>query len=161
MVGVGGQLAAGLRHAGRSVGHARQQQAELVRQQLLAGHGVHAEGRERLHHGVVAVGQRRVGVVARLVVVVLDVQAGQLGVLDAQLATGRVDVLSVKRLRTASEGRYGKTKNDIVSNVRVEHGGERGSRTDEGGFVCSAGILSDLKFKSWSGRRMTRMTKMT
>lgn len=98
VVRVGGQLPAGLRNAGRTVGHAGQQQTELVRQQLLAGHGVHAECRQRFHHRVVAVGQRRVGVVARLVVVIFDVQAGQFRVLDAQLAARRVYVLPVQGL---------------------------------------------------------------
>jgi len=99
VVRVGGQLPAGLRYAGRAAGHAGQQQAELVWQQLLTGHGVHAECGQRLHHRVVAVGQRRVGVIARLVVVVLHVQAGQFRVLDAQLATRRVYVLPVQGLR--------------------------------------------------------------
>lgn len=101
-----GQLTAGLRHAGRAVGHAGQQQAELMGQQLLAGHGVHAERGQRLHHRVVAVGQRRVRVVARLVVVVLDVQAGQFRVLDAQLAARRVYVLAVQRLRANKTSLY-------------------------------------------------------
>lgn len=69
-----------------------------MRQQLVAGHRVHAERRQRFHYRVVAVGQRRVGVVARLVVVVLDVQTGQFRVLDAQLAARRVYVLAVQRL---------------------------------------------------------------
>lgn len=77
MVGVGGHLPAGLRDSGPGVRHARQEQAELMGQQLAAGHGVHAERRERFHYRIVAVGQRRVGVIARLVVVVLDVETGQ------------------------------------------------------------------------------------
>lgn len=84
VVRVGGQLSPSLRDAGRgSVGHAGQQQTELMRQQLVAGHRVHAERRQRFHYRVVAIGQRRVGVVARLVVVVLYVQTGQFRVLDA------------------------------------------------------------------------------
>ena len=42
-------------------------------------------------------GKGRVGVVARLVVVVLHVQVGQLGVLNPQGAAGVVDVLTVQR----------------------------------------------------------------
>lgn len=83
VVAVGGQLSAGLGQSGGGVRHAGQQQAELVRQQLVTGHRVHAQGGQRFHYRVVAVGQRRVGVVARFVVVVLDVEAGQFRVLDA------------------------------------------------------------------------------
>ena len=46
-------------------------------------------------HSRLASGKGRVGVVARLVVVVLHVQVGQLGVLDPQGAAGVVDVLTV------------------------------------------------------------------
>lgn len=98
MVRVGGQLPTGLWDAGGGVGHAGQKQAELMWQQLVASHRVHAECGQRFHYRVVAVGQRRVRVVARLVVVVLDVQAGQFRVLDAQLAARRVNVLAVQRL---------------------------------------------------------------
>ena len=47
---------------------------------------------------VVASGQRRVRVVAALVVVVLDVQAAQFRVFNAQRATRIVYVLTVQRL---------------------------------------------------------------
>lgn len=99
VVGVGGQLPAGLGNPVRRAGHAGQEQAELVGQQLVAGHGVDAERRQRFHYRVVAVGQRRVRVVPRLVVVVLDVQARQFRVFDAQFAARRVYVLTVQRLQ--------------------------------------------------------------
>lgn len=46
--------------------------------------------------------QRGVGVVARLVVVVLHVEARHLGVVDAQRAAAVVDVLPVQSLLTSS-----------------------------------------------------------
>ena len=49
--------------------------------------------------GAVAGGERGVGVVAALVVVVLDVERLQLAEVDAQRAAAVVDVLSVQRLR--------------------------------------------------------------
>lgn len=57
-----------------------------------AAHGTHGA----VQAGV-ARGQARVGVVAALVVVELDVQVGQLRVLDAQGAARVVDVLAVER----------------------------------------------------------------
>ena len=48
-------------------------------------------------HSRLASGKGRVRVVARLVVVVLHVQVGQLGVLNPQGAAGVVDVLTVQR----------------------------------------------------------------
>lgn len=54
--------------------------------------------------GRVAVRQRRIRVVSRFVVVVLDVQTGQLGKLDAQRTARIVYILAVQRLRTKSVG---------------------------------------------------------
>jgi len=82
MVSAGGQLPAGLRKSSSGTWHSGQQQTELMGQQLIASHRVHAECRQRFHYRIVAVGQRRVGVVPRLVVVVFDVQTGQFRVLD-------------------------------------------------------------------------------
>jgi hypothetical protein len=56
------------------------------------------EGEGRVERGV-ARGQVGVGVVSALVIVVLDVEAVELGVLDAQGAARVVDVLPVQRLQ--------------------------------------------------------------
>jgi len=56
------------------------------------------EGEGRVERGV-AGGQVGVGVVSALVIVVLDVEAVELGVLDAQGAARVVDVLPVQRLQ--------------------------------------------------------------
>lgn len=55
----------------------------------------HGEG----FQAVIASGQRGVGVIAALVIVVLDVEAAQLRVLDAEGAARVVDVLTVQRLQ--------------------------------------------------------------
>lgn len=58
-----------------------------------SGHGL------VVHGGLgVSGGQVRPGVVSALVVVVLDIEAGELGEADSQGAAGVVDVLAVQRL---------------------------------------------------------------
>lgn len=63
-------------------------------------HGLVLDGRL-----AVAGGQVRARVVAALVVVVLDVEAGQLGVADPQRAAGVIDVLSVQGLHRRERDR--------------------------------------------------------
>ena len=67
----------------------------------------HAEGGGHglvVHGGLgVSGGQVRPGVVPALVVVVLDVEAGELGEADPQRAAGVVDVLPVQGLETRED----------------------------------------------------------
>ena len=77
----------------------------------------------RVNRGVTC-GQAGIGVVARLVVVVLDVQAGQLRVLDAQRAARVVNVLAVQLLESQGNSMFDKQQTETKSHDNGKRDGQ-------------------------------------